>query len=344
MELKMIIKKIKLKNNLKLKDDVKQDSFSNLKLKVSAINHYYQDLFFWNPVTAEEDFEYEYGDPVGRNVPQSQTLSGKCDAVEKVGNQEVLQRGFGNTYSSISQTSTPRNSRNIFKVKEEYTDEILLDRYATTLSYPETNCLDESIPDLVIDMSTPDMENSPLPLVRGSLNSEMLLKNCDEVNKAQKDHQEQEEDVEEGDGDEEVEDLKCTDLNTFMLEKQMRLSVSPYENELRVDIRYLNNSLYRTRKGLSLLITQFKMIVENLELFDQTFQKMRDVIPGSEKTNLSIHLGGKRWMYIKASYQTVHIRQKYLNQEGQPRVDALVRSISQMVYLEEICRCVSDHS
>ena len=72
-------------------------------------------------------------------------------------------------------------------------------------------------------------------------------------------------------------DAKSKTLMTFMLEKQMILTVvSPFEGELRVDIRYLNEELRRTRKGLSLPIPQFKMLVENIGLFDETFKKMRD--------------------------------------------------------------------
>ena len=57
----------------------------------------------------------------------------------------------------------------------------------------------------------------------------------------------------------------------------MILTVSPYKNELIVDIRYLDldNNLCRMRKGLSLLIHQFQIIVENLELFNQAFERMR---------------------------------------------------------------------
>ena len=112
-------------------------------------------------------------------------------------------------------------------------------------------------------------------------------------------------------------------LMTFMLEKQMILTVSPFEGELRVDIKYLNEELSRTRKGLSLSIPQFKMLAENIKLFDETFKKIRDdLLPEGEEIDKSIHLGGERWMYIKSPFETVQIRHKYyLDGEDQPRVD-----------------------
>ena len=103
--------------------------------------------------------------------------------------------------------------------------------------------------------------------------------------------------------------------NTFILEKQMILTVSPYKNELIVDIRYLDNNLCRMRKGLSLSIHQFQIIVENLELFNQAFERMRHYTSDSENTDISINLGGKLYIYLKFPFQTVHIRQDYLNQD-----------------------------
>ena len=110
----------------------------------------------------------------------------------------------------------------------------------------------------------------------------------------------------------------------FMLEKQMRMSVSHFQNELRVDIRYLNCSLRNTVRDLSLPIQQFKAIVNNLSLFDEDFKKMKeDLLPEGEEINISTHLGGKRWMSIQSPYQTVNIRQKYLNQKNEPRLDKI---------------------
>ena len=111
-------------------------------------------------------------------------------------------------------------------------------------------------------------------------------------------------------------------LMTFMLEKQMILTVSPFEGELRVDIKYLNEELSRTRKGLSLPIPQFKILVENIGLFDETFKKVRDdLLPEGEEIDKSIHLGGEQWMYIKSPFETVQIREKYyFDGEDQPHV------------------------
>ena len=110
----------------------------------------------------------------------------------------------------------------------------------------------------------------------------------------------------------------------FMLGRQLRMSVSHFQNENCVDIRYLNSSLCRTKRGLSLPMQQFKAIVNNIPLFDETFKKMRDVLrPEDEKINVSTHLGGKRWMYIQFPFETVNIRQKYLNKDNEPRVDKM---------------------
>ena len=91
---------------------------------------------FENPNVSEEDCEYEYCDPVGWNmcywnIPQSQTSSSlKCDTVD------------GNTFSCISQTSI--SPQNVFKVKEECSDEIIdIHAAAVTLSNREAICFDD---------------------------------------------------------------------------------------------------------------------------------------------------------------------------------------------------------
>ena len=106
----------------------------------------------------------------------------------------------------------------------------------------------------------------------------------------------------------------------FNLEKQMVLTVSSIKDE--VDIRYLNDDLRRTVKGLKLSISQFKAIVNNLSPIDEMFKKVRaqDLLEDEElEINKSIHLGGVVWMYITSPFQTVNIRKKYRHKSGELR-------------------------
>ena len=193
-----------------------------------------------------------------------------------------LQRDFGNNCSFIYQISTPQKI---------YPDEIL-ERYVTTRSYSENNYFDESttsISDLIIDI-----ENS----VKCSNWNRGDMHNNQQISTMITE-----------------EDYTYSYQNTFILEKQMILSVSPYKNELIVDIRYLDDNLCRMRKGLSLSIHQFQIIVENQELFNQAFERMRNYTSDSENIDISINLGGQLYIYLKFPFQTVHIRQDYLNQD-----------------------------
>ena len=114
----------------------------------------------------------------------------------------------------------------------------------------------------------------------------------------------------------------------MMLDKQLLLTVCRIKGV--VDIRYLNDDLRKTIRGVKLSTSQFQAITNNLPLIDEVFTNLRiemrknggSILLEDEKT--VIDLGEDRWMYIGAPYQTVHIRRQYRNEIGELCLDACV--------------------
>ena len=229
-------------------------------------------------------------------------------SIEKVTTDDPQQIGFGNLNSSLLQMNTPPKIFN-----HEYSDSIL-QAYSDGLDTDDIDNSLDSITDLIIDMD--NKENSvkiepPTP-IDSSTPKKHSKKTADvEKSSVQIEHSQ-------------TDEILVKAVSQFYIDTHLRVEVTSFKNERRIDIRTLCKDLYRTKIGVSLSIPQFKTLTDNIELVNRKFKNLKNHGPDSENTNFSVHLGGKKWMYLHAPYAVVHVRQKYLNNLEQIRVDKQV--------------------
>ena len=95
----------------------------------------------------------------------------------------------------------------------------------------------------------------------------------------------------------------------FHLGENIRLQVTEWKGQRRVDIRMYNGS-NPTKTGISLTPSHFRMLVMNIGNLSDTFQ---EVLKQNQAT-LEVHLGGNTWAYTKSPYQCIQIRKKFMKE------------------------------
>jgi len=98
-------------------------------------------------------------------------------------------------------------------------------------------------------------------------------------------------------------------VSQFYLGQDACVEVTEWRGETRVDIRQYQGG-YRTKKGVSLTPSRFRLLVQSLRRITDTLEE----IIGGGASEYEYHLGGNVWVYAKAPYQAVQIRKKFLRQ------------------------------
>ena len=133
----------------------------------------------------------------------------------------------------------------------------------------------------------------------------------------------------------------------MMLDKQLLLTVCRIKGV--VDIRYLNDDLRKTIRGVKLSTSQFQAITNNLSLIDEVFTNMRIEMRKNGGSMLlegeeNCHRSGRRSMDVHRRTISNSPHQKAIPQRNWRTMSRLVcGSISQMGDMEEIYGCVSDN-
>lgn len=85
------------------------------------------------------------------------------------------------------------------------------------------------------------------------------------------------------------------------------MEVTTYNDEKRIDIRKYNPNGYRTKMGVSLNPSKFKLLAENIKETTETLEKIVKKESGILQER---HLGGNIWLKVESPYTRVQLRRR----------------------------------
>ena len=117
-------------------------------------------------------------------------------------------------------------------------------------------------------------------------------------------------------------DLMLMNSTNVYLPRNVRMELTTFRGEERIDIRQRDSSGCRTKIGVALNLPRFKTMTLYLKELEAALES---TLKGLQ-VDYERHLGGDFYVYVKSPFQCVQIRQKYLK-DGQMRYSAF-RGIS----------------
>ena len=96
-------------------------------------------------------------------------------------------------------------------------------------------------------------------------------------------------------------------VTEFQLTDDIWAKIQYYQGELRFDIRKYSRK-YPTKFGVSLNISKFRLLAENIT---PTTQALQEVIEKKDSL-FEYHIGNNVWVKVESPYAVVHIRKRAL--------------------------------